>query len=213
MSELELAASCLRGDSDALAQLEEGPLHQARTHLASLGFAAAAVDDAVQRARVKLIVERGLESFRGRGPLSIFVRTTAVRLAIDAQRKTRRDVALGDFLSTPCIDPELEYMRRLYADHLSAAVRDAWSRLPAAERFILSLRVYEGMSVDDLASVYKVHRATAARRAAAARATLMTQTRACLRERLSVGDSTLDSILRIVETSVQLALDDALPHP
>jgi RNA polymerase sigma-70 factor (ECF subfamily) len=210
VTELELAARCLRGDSEALATFEDGALRQARDHLARLGFAASAVDEAIQRARTQLLVDRTLESFRGRSPLATFVRIAAVRLAIDGYRKTARDVKLGDLVAAPCADPELEYMRKLYAEHLVGAVRDAWARLAAHERFLLALRIYEAMSIDDVARVYQIHRASAARRAVAARSALIAHTRACLRERLAVGDETLNSILRIVTTSVQLPLDEPL---
>src|SRR5664279_5614929 len=144
-----------------------------------------------------------------RGALALFVRTTAVRLAVDAHRKTRREVELGEMLAAPLDDPELEYMRKLYADNLVAAAREAWTRLAGHERFLLALRIYDQMSVDDLARVYQIHRASAARRAAAARAAFVGHVRAALRAKLAVGDSTLDSILRIVTTSVQLPLDEA----
>jgi RNA polymerase sigma-70 factor (ECF subfamily) len=203
-----LAQRCLEGDTAALATLDTGPLRDARAHLGSLGFTAAAVDEAIQRARTRLVVDTGLRGYRGRGSLSMFVRTTVVRLAIDDGRKIRRDVELGEMLAAPIADPELEYMRKLYADHLVAAGRDAWTRLAAHERFLLSLRIFEAMSIEDLARIYQIHRASAARRAAAARASWISHTRSALRERLSVGDSTLDSILRVISTSVQLPLDE-----
>jgi RNA polymerase sigma-70 factor, ECF subfamily len=210
VTELELAAACVAGDSTALAELDAGALRDAGAHLTTLGFAPAAADEAVQRARVKLVIDGGLATFRGRGSLALFVRTVVVRLAIDAHRKTRREVELGDLVAAPCGDPELEYMRTLYADTLVAAVRDAWGKLAGHERFLLALRVYEQMSIDDVARVYQIHRASAARRAAAARASFVGHVRGCLRERLAVGDATLDSILRIVTTSVQLPLDEPL---
>jgi RNA polymerase sigma-70 factor, ECF subfamily len=205
----ELAARCLAGEPAALAELEAGPLAEAAAHLASLGFGSAAVDESLQRARTKLVVDKALAAYRGRGSLALFVRTTAVRLAVDAHRKTRREVELGELLAAPLDDPELEYMRKLYADNLVAAAREAWTRLAGHERFLLALRIYEQMSVDDLARVYQIHRASAARRAAAARAAFVGHVRAALRAKLAVGDSTLDSILRIVTTSVQLPLDEA----
>ncbi len=207
-ADLELATRCLAGDPAALAALDAGPLAEAGVHLATLGFGAAAVDETLQRARTKLVVDRALAAFRGRGPLALFVRTTAVRLAVDAHRKTRREVELGEMLSAPLDDPELEYMRRLYAENLVEAARDAWTKLAGHERFLLALRLHEQMSVDDLARVYQIHRASAARRAAAARAAFVGHVRASLRAKLAVGESTLDSILRIVTTSVQLPLDE-----
>src|SRR5262249_54151843 len=155
--------------------------------------------------------EGALRGYRGRGPLAMYVRTTVVRLAINDANRARRDVELGEMLAAPNADPELEYMRKLYAEHLVAAVRDAWTRLAAHEQFLMSLRIYDAMSIDDLARVYQVHRATAARRAAAARASFIAHVRAALRDRLAIGDTTIDSILRIISTSVQLPLDD-VPH-
>ena len=203
-----LATRCVAGEPEALAELEAGPLAEAAIHLASLGFGPAAVDETLQRARTKLIVDQALAAYRGRGSLALFVRTTAVRLAVDAHRKTRREVELGELLAAPLEDPELEYMRKLYAEHLVGAAQEAWTRLAGHERFLLALRIYEQMSVDDLARVYQIHRASAARRAAAARAAFVGHVRAALRTKLAVGDSTLDSILRIVTTSVQLPLDE-----
>lgn len=203
----ELATRCLAGAADAIAALEAGPLAEAGKHLASLGFGAPAVDEAVQRARTKLLVDQALATYRGRGSLALFVRTIAVRLAIDEHRKTRREVELDDLLAAPLADPELEYMRQRYAQDLVAAAREAWSRLAGHERFLLALRIFEHMSIDDLARVYQIHRASAARRAAAARAAFVGHVRAALREKLAIGEGTLDSILRIVTTSVQLPVD------
>jgi RNA polymerase sigma-70 factor (ECF subfamily) len=204
-----LASRCLAGDPAAIAELEAGPLAEAAIHLASLGFDPAAVDETLQRARTKLVVDQALAAYRGRGSLALFVRTTTVRLAVDGYRKTRREVELGELLAAPLDDPELEYMRKVYAEHLVGAAREAWARLAGHERFLLALRIYEQMSVDDLARVYQIHRASAARRAASARAAFVGHVRAALRAKLSVGDATLDSILRIVTTSVQLPLEDA----
>lgn len=211
------AWACLEGDPTALAALDAGPLRAAAAHLRALGFADAAIDDAVARARERLALASaspaGLSGFRGRGPLVGFVRTTVVRVAIDDARREPPPAAadIADLVTAPNPDPELEYMRTLYADQLVQAVREAWQRLAAHDRFLLSLQLHDAMSVDQLALVYKVHRATAARRAASARAALIATTRDCLRARLGIADATLDSILRILTTNVQLAVEDLPP--
>lgn len=206
-ADLQIAEAALAGDPDALAELDAGPLAGARAHLASLGFAPDAVDEAAQRGRIKLVVEGGLASYRGLGSLASFVRTVVVRIAIDRARAARPDAELDidieAALAAPSADPELEYMRKLYATELAAATRDAWSRLAPHERFVLTLRLRDALSIDDLARVYKISRASAARRAASARASLITHTRASLRDRLGVGEATLDSVLRIVTTSIR----------
>jgi len=208
MTDIELARATADGDAVAMAAFEAGPLADARGHLVALGFAASAIDEAIQRARTKLVVDKALSAYRGRGSLAAFVRTTAVRLAIDGHREIAKTTEISELLAAPCLDPELEYMRSLYATELVAATKHAWSRLAAHERFVLSLRVFEQMSIDDIARVYGVHRANAARKTAAARASLIAHVRTSLRERLSIGESTLDSILRIVTTSVQLPVDE-----
>jgi RNA polymerase sigma-70 factor (ECF subfamily) len=211
-SDLVWAWACLEREPAPLAELEAGPIADARAHLATLGFASHVIDEAIQRGRTKLVMDGGLASYRGRGPLATFVRTAIVRLAIDDRRQVRREVEVSEVLAAPCNDPELEYMRKLYAEQLSAAARDAWTRLAPHERYILSLRIFDGLSIEELAKVYDIHRASAARRAAAARASLIAFTRTCLRERLAVGDDTVDSILRIVTTLAPLRDLDESDH-
>jgi RNA polymerase sigma-70 factor (ECF subfamily) len=166
------------------------------------------IEDASQRALSRIVVDRAaLASYRGRGSLANFVKTIVVRYALDEQSRRRPTIELTDAFAAPSPDPELEYMRTLYAGHMAAAFRDSWARLGAHERFLLALQLYEGMTIDDLARVYSIHRASAARRAAAARSSLLGHIRGCLRERLAVTDDTLDSILRIVTTSVRLPIE------
>jgi len=216
-TDLLWAWACLACDPDALAALEAGPIAGAREHLRTLGFDAASIADAAQRALARLVTDQAaLSSYRGRGPLKNFVRTIVVRFAMEERRSTARGSSAYsaaaedrdlDAFAAPLPDPELEYMRTLYAQHLGAAFRAAWDRLAAHERFLLALQLREGMTIDDLARVYSIHRATAARRAAAARSSLLDHIRAHLRGELAVSDATLDSILRVVTTSVRLPLE------
>ena len=209
-ADLLWAWACLACDPDALARLESGPIAAARTHLQTMKLEAALIEDAAQRAFARMVADRtALAAYRGRGPLQAFVRTIVVRFAIAEQRGSSRAAPLTDAFAAPSPDPELEYMRRLYSEHLASAFQVGWNRLGAHERFLLALQLHEGMTIDDLARVYSVHRATAARRAAAARSSLLGHIRGCLRERLAVTDETLDSILRIVTTSVRLPVDAA----
>jgi len=202
------AWACLACDRAALAALEAGPILGARNHLRSMNLDPSIIDDATQRALARLVTDRAaLATYRGRGPLQSFVRTIVVRYAIEEQRDVPRTDELTAMFAVPSPDPELEYMRTLYADHLAAAFREAWGRLGAHERFLLALQLHEGMTIDDLARVYSIHRASAARRAAAARSSLLAHIRGCLRERIAITDETLDSILRIVTTSVRLPID------
>lgn len=207
--DLLLAWACLTGASAALATLDQTALAPAGVHARSTGLPAALVDDAVQLARIRLLVADAgkppaLTSYRGRGSLAAFVRTAVTRIAIDLQRRDREtpDDDIEAMLASAHPDPELAYMREKYASALRDALREAWRALPAHERFVLGLQLHEKLDLDAIAKLYQVHRATAARKAASARATLITRTREQLRRTIDIGDSTVDSILRIVTTSV-----------
>jgi RNA polymerase sigma-70 factor, ECF subfamily len=207
--DLRLAAACVDGADDALATLDATALAAAAQHARGTGLPAALVDDAVQLARIKLVMPdgdrpAGLRAYRGRGPLAAFVRTVVVRIAIDLLRKDREtpDTHLDAMLAGTAPDPELAYMRERYAASLGDALRVAWRGLAAHDRFILGLQLHEKLDLDAIATIYSIHRATAARRAASARAALVALTRDAIRRELAVGDATVDSILRIVTTSV-----------
>ncbi|MCE9579380.1 MAG: hypothetical protein K8W52_40030 [Deltaproteobacteria bacterium] len=207
--DLLLAWACACGATDAIAALDRDVLAPAAAGLASAGFAASAIDEAAQVARVRLVLgddarPPALRTYRGRGPLAAFVRTTITRIAIDGVRADRdRDRTLIDALvATPHPDPELEYMRRRYADALASAMREAWGRLPAHDRFILDLQLRHRLDLDEIARIYEFHRATAARRVASARAALIATTREVLQHTLRIGGETLDSILRMIATAV-----------
>ncbi len=202
-----LAWACVLASPTALDQLERDAVAPAARHLASRGFAAHVVDEAVQAARVRLIIGTGdgapaFTTYRGRGPLAAFVRTTVARLAVDLARDgaTIAEPTL-DHLVDDQPDPELAYLRAHYADALARALTAAWAALPRHERFVLTLALHHRLGSDEIARIYGSHRATAARKLAAARAALHAGLRLALRDQLAVGDPTVDSILRVVTTS------------
>lgn len=211
--DLRLAAACVGGEPAALATLEEAAFAPAAQHLRASGFAAPLIDDALQLARMRLLLgdAPALRTYRGRGPLGAFVRTVVLRTAIEIQRRDREtpDEHIDDVLAAGSADPELDYMRQQYAGVLRDALRAAWLALEPHDRFMLGLQLHERLDVDAIAKLYQVHRATAYRRASTARAALIALTRDAIRKQLDVGDTTVDSILRIVTTSVAWSALDA----
>lgn len=211
--DLRLATACVAGEDAALATLEETAFAPAAKHLRASGFAPPVVDDALQLARMRLLLGDGpvLRTYRGRGPLGAFVRTVVLRTAIELARRDREtpDEHIDDVLSASTSDPELDYMREQYAGVLREALRTAWLALEPHDRFMLGLQLHEKLDVDAIAKLYQVHRATAYRRASTARAALIALTRDAIRKQLDIGDTTVDSILRIVTTSVAWSALDA----
>ncbi len=150
-----------------------------------------------------------LASYSGRGDLRAWLRAAAVRTAIDLMR-TRRVVpvdphALGD--AGAAIDPLLAALKQRYRDEFRVAFADAASALTDRERTLLRYRFLDGLSIDEIAVLYRVHRATVARWIASTRETLFEGTRANLMSRLSVSESEVDSVLRLIDSQLEASLD------
>jgi RNA polymerase sigma-70 factor, ECF subfamily len=71
---------------------------------------------------------------------------------------------------------------------------------------LLRYSVIDGWNVDRIAELYGVHRATAARRVAAAREQLGESIRAELAARLEISTDEVDSIVRLVQSRVDVSL-------
>jgi RNA polymerase sigma-70 factor (ECF subfamily) len=152
-----------------------------------------------------------IESYSGRGSLRNWVRAVAARAAIDLHRKGgHRELGATESLLetlTDSADPEIEYLKRHYRDQFNRAFEAAVNALPARSRNYLRHAFIDRLTIDQVAALYGVHRATAARRLAAARDALLAATRTALIEQLEIGETELDSIMRLIgsrfEVSVQ----------
>ncbi len=219
LPDLALAWASSRGDARALAALEPVLAAEVAHAAARMRAPAAAADEALQIVRTILLVAEGnrtpaIASYAGRGDLRAWVRVVAIRELVRVQKAVRRDTefeddALYDFLS-PAEAPELEHLRALYRPDLVAAFRDAIKSLTSKERLLLRQQCLDGLSIDDLGALHGVHRATAARWLAKSRETLLKETKKGLMKRLGISLAEVDSILRILQTRLDLSLEHAL---
>lgn len=169
--DLYLAAALADAQPGAHAAFDRAFLAPTRAALARLGLAADEVDDALQRAREKLLVPReGADCLvaveAGTGELAALVRVVAVRTGIEVRRR-RRPVASDDgelvlALAAPG-SPEAALVRAELRAELERALRAAIAALGQRERTLLRLHLFDRLGIDDLARLYEVHRATAAR--------------------------------------------------
>ncbi len=214
IDDVVLAWACGGGDQAALRAFEHDVLRPVVQQLTDRGFPGDVIDDSVQVSRIAMVLgdptatpprEPLLLAYRGRGPLRAFVRTACTRRALTLTTRGKRsaNVALAAFVDTPLPDAELAYMRTTYGPQLTVALTTAWTKLAPHDRFILGLALESSVGTDEIARICGVHRATAARRVASARAALLDLAREGLRAELGIGGATLDSILRLFTTSVQ----------
>jgi len=107
-------------------------------------------------------------------------------------------------------DPELALIRRRFGVDFHAALSAAFASLELRDRNLLRLHFVDRMSIDALAPIFAVSRATAARHLASARALLVERTVDQLGARLSLRGSELASLVRQVRSKLEISLSAIL---
>ncbi len=216
---VHLAIACGAGDPLAIRRFEDDFLDEIDAAARRLRASPDQADEVRGHLRRILFVgEPGrpaaLCEFSGRGDLRSYLRVIATRDLVRVINKGRREIgitddALLDMLS-PASDPELGYLREHYRADVDAAMRAALAALPDQPRALLRYSVIDGWTVDRIGALYGVHRATAARRVAAAREELGAAIRAELAARLEVSVGEVDSIVRMVQSRIEVSLERLL---
>ena len=106
--------------------------------------------------------------------------------------------------------PEQKQLRSQYTAELKKAIREAFAALEVRQRNLLRQHILDELTIDDLARLYRVHRATCARWLADARAELGKQTRKRLMAALSMPTNDVDSLLRFLDSDIELSISRIL---
>jgi len=217
-TELACAAACAARASGADQLVEQRYFPAAAGALARIKLSPSLVDAALQRLREKLflIVDGlpGLDRFVGSGRLTSFVRVAVVRDAISLLRAEARAPDLTDDgiveILAPFADPEVHAINAELQLRFRAAFEQAVATLQPRQRNCLRLHVLEAVTLDELAAMYGVHRATVARWLDAARTALDAKTREFLRSDLDLTDPEVDSMLRTLQSKLEISFDRIL---
>lgn len=213
---LYLACACLQKAPQALTAFERSILSQVPLFLSNLRPTRSRevfADEVSQLLRERLLVgtpDKGprLAEYEGQGALSSFVRVAAVRIGIDLVRKQARDPAAIE--DEPVIaaagDPELAYVKAHYKIPFKEALRAAMAALTSEERNLLRLHFVDQLSIDRLAEIFHIHRATAARWLQQARAKVIKQVHREVRARLRLDETGLQSLLEALRSQLDLSL-------
>ncbi len=103
-----------------------------------------------------------LDSYRGRGSLMGWLRTTLAQRFVDHHRRTYREQPL-DELDAPALDRGADAPPRSLPV-LAQAVEDALQRVDSEERFLLATYYLDERTLAQIAGVLRVHEATVSRR-------------------------------------------------
>jgi RNA polymerase sigma-70 factor (ECF subfamily) len=201
--DLYLACACARRDPPALDAFEKRYAAEMRAAHARMKGVPFDGDEALQRMRQKLFVDQppAIGTYGGRGSLMAWLRVVVTRLLLNArERETKERSAGTDFFEAIVASDdgaELALLKKSVAAELKAAILGALESLSHREKSLLKYAYSDERNVDDIADVYRVHRATAARWVVKARERLVEETYARLKERLGASNSEIHSIVRL----------------
>ena len=214
--DLWLTLACAAGDPAALRLFDDRYLSKVPALIRRADPDGQLAAEVTQRLREQLLVPDSgrvrLADYSGRGDLLGWLRVVALRAALKLKRRQARDGGQplhdGEVPESLLagVDPERDYLRLRYQADYQAALKDALAALPNAERLVLKLHYFDALTLPQLASMYRVHRATIARRLAEARRGLLDGTRALLAQRLKLTDSEFESVLQVVRSQLGLSL-------
>jgi len=212
-ADLYLAAACADGDPGAMAAFRDTLVPTLRQALGKLGTPPATIDETVQRVLVMLFVgENGppqITGYGGRGTLRSWLRSIGVRTGRRLMGVEHKPASSDDelaILPAAVNDPELELLRARYRDLVRSAFAAAFSQLTERQRNVLRQYHIDGLTIDQLAMLYSVNRATTARWVAGARLAVVAATRAQLVDSFGVSASEVDSIIRLVRSQLDVSI-------
>lgn len=222
LADLYHACACLAGDEAAVRLFETRYFPEIERVVRRRNPATALIDDVKQAVYEKLFLAAAgarpkIHQYQGRGDLLAFVRITATRQLLnmlrtsDRVRQLRPEVFLEEAVKLD--DQELEYLKELYKEPFKEAFHAALDGLTSRERNLLRYHLLDTLSIDDIGRLYRVHRATAARWLVRIREKLLVETRKFLSQRLRVEAPQADSIVRLVQSMLDLSLRRRLDEP
>jgi RNA polymerase sigma-70 factor (ECF subfamily) len=227
-ADLYLACACARGLPGAVAAFDREYMREVDIALSRMRIGGARLSDVKQLVRQRLFVGGGtagaptsagkIAEYGGRGDLRRWVRSVAVRTCLNDLRKGKREVLVDDdqLIAQHAIsadDPEVEYMKRTYANEFKAAFAAALGQLGPREQTLLRYHHVDGLNIDEIGAIYRVHRVTAFRWIEKAKEQLVKSTLEQLRARLKLPSAELDSVLRMIRSQIHLSLVRHLGGP
>lgn len=216
--DLYLACACARGEVRAIVAFEARYASVIGRAVARFARTPEKRDELRQLLRERLFVaspggQARIASYTGQGHLENWIRVAAVRAFMNAERGKKPVSSVDDESFSAMADGhdlELDFLKVHYRGAFRRAFAEAIAGMSSTDRLVLRLSVLQNLSCDELAAALGVHRATAARRVAKAKQALVDGTRKELAAALHVDNSELASVLRLVESNLDLSISRLL---
>lgn len=214
-AELTLTAGVLAQAPAAVRAFSERYLSRVQRVVSRYLASSADQDDVAQTVREKVFASGDqLLIHAGRGTLASFLRMVASRSAIDQFRRLRAkpqnagaaDGRVVDTLLDAGLTPELVAAKQQHHATFKAAFESAVAALADADRGLLRLSVLQRLSIDEVAALHDIHRATAARRLTKIRDEIAERVRRELRFGVGLSATELRSLHQALDSQLELSL-------
>ena len=131
-------------------------------------------------------------------------------MALRAAQRGKKEVPVEErvlsSLPLETEDPELHYLKEHYRDAFRAAVREAIAGLDTRQTNLIRQHYIDGLTTHQLGGLYRVNQSTAARWLERARQQILAHTRRGLMERLQVDRGEYESIMRLLQSHLDVTL-------
>jgi RNA polymerase sigma-70 factor (ECF subfamily) len=218
-ADLYLACACAAGNTTALSRFDESLLSQVGAFVAGLRAEPAFVDDLRQTIREKLFVGRTpkIADYSGRGALTSWLRVLSLRTALSLKRRKtelldggQQSSATNEARPSMTRDPELDFIKEQYRGLFRSALDNSLGSLSQEERNLLRLHFLKGVTLEELATLFRVHRATIARRIAQARDNILRNTSEQVQAQLGVDSAEFESLMKVLHSQIDVSISRLL---
>lgn len=214
LAELVLAKALAEGSAEAAAVFESRYLAPLAPRLARMRLSDAELDEVKQRTREKLLVARDgararIEEYAGEGRLAGLVQVTATREALSLFREKRRETPLDEAALAPAfeLDPGIEILKGRAREAFREAFANAVASLEPRQRNLLRLHLLGGVTLEKLAELHGVHRATVVRWLAAAREQVARETERAVGSSLELHGTELASVMNAIRSRMDVSVE------
>jgi RNA polymerase sigma-70 factor (ECF subfamily) len=206
-----LAAACARGDVQSLRLFDLTFVSQVPAWLRKYRMATEAVREVQQVLRTNLLASSPakIADYQGFGPLAAWVRMCAVRISIrlraqDPGRTEGLEAAVAKIAAG--MTPEQLLANQQVHLEIRGVLQHVLAELSSRERALLRTHFLDGLTLDELALTYQVHRATVARWLAAIRRKVLEGFQQELRRAGASTSEQMNSLLRGLGSQLQLSV-------
>jgi RNA polymerase sigma-70 factor, ECF subfamily len=213
-ADVYLACACSEANPLAIVEFERRFIARVREVVVRVDPSYDFIAEVEQILRERLLVGPAakIRDYSGSGSLAGWVRTAALRTALNLRRSSsqrdRQARSLEPF--EHLLDPEVAFLRQRYAPEVDQALRRALTQLDPDDRLLLTFYYVDGLTLSRIAALQRVGTTTVFRRLSAAGHKVLARVRNDLAGRLQLSGQGLDSLLRLVVQDIDLNISQFL---